>query len=78
MKGKNWEKQEAKEYRGGVALLNYYAQDCPEMQSPAKEASRDMAKPRSESWVELKRAVRFLAGRKASSRDLGSKRKTKS
>ena len=56
---------EAKEYRGGVALLNFYAQDCPEMQFPAKEASRDMAKPKPRSWGKLQRAVRFLVGRQA-------------
>ncbi len=59
------ERSEAKEYRGGVALLNYYAQDCLEMQFPAKESSRDMAKPKPRSWAKLKRAVRFLVGRKA-------------
>ena len=56
---------EVKEYRGGVALFNYYAQDYPEMQFPAKEASRDMAKPKPRSWGKLKRAVRFLVGRHA-------------
>ena len=57
--------QEAKRYRGAVALLNYYAQDCPELQYPAKEASKDMARPKEGSWKGVKRAVRFLLGREA-------------
>ena len=48
-----------------MALLNYYGQDCPEAQYAAKEASKDMAKPRVGSWVKVKRVVRFLMGRRA-------------
>ncbi len=44
--------------------MNYYDQDCPEIQFPAKESSRDMARPKPRSWGKLKRAVRFIVGRK--------------
>ena len=60
-----WERPEAKDYRGGAALLNYYAQACPEIQFPAKESSRDMARPKPKSWGKLKRAVGFVVGRQA-------------
>ena len=46
-------------------MVNYYAQDCPEALFAAKEASKDMANPKSSSWVKLKRLVRFLIGREA-------------
>ena len=65
MVGEVLDKAEAKRFRGAVALLNYYSQDCPEGQYAAKEASKDMAAPRVESWGKVKKAVRLLLGRKA-------------
>ena len=41
---------EAKQFRAAVALLNYYAQDCPDVQFAAKEAPKHMANPGQESW----------------------------
>ena len=54
---------EATEYRACVARLNFLGQDSPELQFPAKELSKDMAKPTVGSWQRLKKAVRFLVGR---------------
>ena len=59
------ERSEAKEFRGMAALLNYYAQDCPDVQFPAKEISRDMAKPTVGSWRKVKRTARYLLSRSA-------------
>ena len=59
------ERGEAKEFRGMAALLNYYAQDCPDVQFPAKEISRDMARPRVKSWAKVKRMARYLLSRLA-------------
>ena len=58
-------KEEATKFRGAVALLNYYAQDCPEAQFASKEAPKEMAEPREGSWGKVRRAVRFLVGRRA-------------
>ena len=57
--------EEATKFRGAVALLNYYAQDCPGAQFASKEASNEMAEPREGSWGKVKRAVRFLIRRRA-------------
>ena len=55
---------EATEFRGLVARLNFLAQDSPDLQYPAKEVSKDMAKPMWGSWKKLKKVVRYLvAGR---------------
>ena len=59
------DKGEATKFRGAAALLNYYSQNCPGAQHSAKEASKDMAKPKLGSWGNIKRAVRFLMGREA-------------
>ena len=57
--------EEAREYRGITARLNYLAQDSPELQFPVKEICRGMAKPRRGDWKKLKRVARFLIGRRA-------------
>ena len=59
------DKTEAKMFRGMVARLNYVAQDSPDLQYPAKEMSREMAKPKRGAWKRLKKVVRYLNGRKA-------------
>ena len=56
-------KAEATEFRAATARLNFLSQDSPELQYPAKEASREMARPVRGSWRRLKRLVRFLVGR---------------
>ena len=57
--------QEAKEFRGMVARMNYLAQDAPDLQYPSKEVSREMARPRKGGWRRLKKVVRYLIGREA-------------
>ena len=53
----------ATRYRALVARLNFLAQDCPDLQYPAKELSKDMASPSEGSWRRLKKTVRFLISR---------------
>ena len=45
--------------------MNYLAQDSPDLQYPAKEISREMARPKMGAWMRLKKVVRYLAGRRA-------------
>ena len=40
------ERVEEKKFRGMAARLNYLAQDSPDLQYPAKEISREMARPK--------------------------------
>lgn len=54
---------EATAFRATVTRLNFLGQDSPELQFPAKELSKEMARPRLSSWGRLKKAVRFLVGR---------------
>ena len=56
---------EAREFRGLVARLNYLAQDSPDLQYPAKEISKHMARPHRGAWRQLKKTVRYLLGRSA-------------
>ena len=48
-------KTEATAYRGLAARLNYMSQDCPDLQFPIKEVSRDMASPTKGSWLKIKK-----------------------
>eukprot|EP00973_Karenia_brevis_P042982 5950446-Karenia_brevis.AAC.1 len=59
-----WEKKilnkgEAREYRGVAARLNFLSLDCPDMQFPVKQSSRDMANPTVASWRMLKKIARY-------------------
>ena len=54
----------ASEFRAAVARLNFLGQDSPELQFPAKEASREMARPTIGGWARLKKTLRFLVGRR--------------
>ena len=56
-------KQEEKEYRRGSAMLNYIAQDRPDMPFASKEVSRWMSAPTARSFGDLKRAIRYLRSR---------------
>ena len=58
-------KDEAKEYRAMVATINYLSADCPDLQFPNNQCSRDMAKPVRGSWKVLKKVVGYLVGRKS-------------
>ena len=62
---RRWRRGEAKEFRSMVARLNYLAQDVPDLQYPAKEVSREMAKPKRGAWTRLKKVVRYILGREA-------------
>lgn len=55
---------EATQYRAAVARMNFLGQDSPDLQFPAKELSKDMSRPTVGSWKRLKKAVRFLVGRR--------------
>jgi hypothetical protein len=56
---------EATDFRALAARLNYLAQDSPDIQFPAKEICREMARPTEGSWRRLKVLARFLLGREA-------------
>ena len=57
------DKVEAKAYRGLVARLNFLDQDCPDLQFPVKQVSREMANPVRGSWKRLKKVCMYLIGR---------------
>ena len=57
------EKKEATEFRGVVARMNFLSQDCPDLQFPVKECSKQMAKPRKGAWKSAKKIARYLVGR---------------
>ena len=42
--------EEATEFRGIVARLNFIGQDSPDLQYVVKECSRDMSKPTVGAW----------------------------
>ena len=44
--------------------MNYLAQDSLDLQYPAKEVSREMARPKRGAWRRLKKVVKYVAGRK--------------
>jgi hypothetical protein len=58
------EKKEAKRFRALAARLNFMSLDCPDLQFPIKQCSRDMAKPMNSSWTGIKKVARYLVGRK--------------
>ena len=54
------EPAEATTFRRTVAILNYVAQDRPDLGFAVKECARGMAKPNTEDSVRLKRVLRYL------------------
>jgi hypothetical protein len=56
---------EATSFRAVAARLNYLAQDSPDIQYPAKEICREMARPTTRSWRRLKTLARFVLEREA-------------
>ena len=52
--------EEAKEFRGCAARINFLSLDCPDLQFVSKEISRDMASPRRGAWRRMKKTVRYL------------------
>ena len=57
---KELNKEEATEFRAVAATVNFLAHDRADIQYAAKEACRDMAKPKRSSWLKLKRLARYL------------------
>ena len=55
----------AKLFRGMVARMNYVAPDASDLQYPAKEISKEMARPKKGGWRRMKKIVRYMIGRKA-------------
>ena len=51
---------EAKKFRGLAAVVNYMSLDRMDTQFAAKEICRHMARPRTSSWLKLKRMARYL------------------
>ena len=51
------------DYRGLAARLNYMSLDCPDLQFPIKQCSREMSSPTNGSLLRLKKVVRYLVDR---------------
>ena len=60
--GRQLQKEEETAFRAIAARANYMAADCPNVQFPAKEVCRDMAKPTVASYEKVKKLARYLAG----------------
>ena len=58
------EREEAKGFRGLAARFNFLSQDCPDLQFPTKQCSREMAKPKRGSWKTTKKMARYILGRR--------------
>ncbi len=58
------EKDEATVFRGVAARANFLSLDCPDLQFPVKQMSREMAKPMVGSWKRMKKIARYLVNRK--------------
>ncbi len=64
---KNWaarelDREEARQFRGKAARLNYLGQDRPDLQYAAKEICQDMSKPTAGGSAKVKRAARYIVG----------------
>ena len=57
------EEKEGTEFRGVVARMNFLGQDCPDLQFPVKECSKQMANPTKGAWKSAKKIARYLVGR---------------
>ena len=71
---KDWRKEEAWEeeelpaeeatvFRGIAVRANLFSLDCPDLQFPVKQMSREMAKPKVGSWKRMKKIARYLVNR---------------
>ena len=58
------EKEEGTEFRGVVARMNFLSQDCPDLQFPVKECSKQMANPTKGARRSAKKIARYLVGRR--------------
>ena len=58
------QREEAKTFRGLVARQNFLSLDCPDLQFPIKQSSREMAKPTRGSFKGIKKIARYLLNRR--------------
>ena len=58
------DKEDAKVFRGLAARANFLSLDCPDLQFPVKDVSREMANPKAGSWKGMKKIARYLINRK--------------
>ena len=56
-------RQEAKIFRGLAARINFLSLDCPDLQFPNKQNSREMVIPTRGSWKGMKKTARYLIQR---------------
>ena len=59
------EPEDATEFRVVAARANFLSLDCPDLQFPVKQMSREMAKPMVGSWKRMKKIARYLVNRKS-------------
>ena len=57
------DREESKVFRGVATRLKFMSLDCPDMEFPVKQCSREMAKPKRGSWKSFKKVARYLVGR---------------
>ncbi len=67
-KDEEWQKddlgsKEATEFRGLAARMNFLGLDCPDLQFPVKQVSREMSSPIIGSWDRIKKVARYLLSR---------------
>ena len=46
-----------------MARFNHLSSDCPDLQFPIKQCSREMAKPNRGSWGRMKKVAKYLLNR---------------
>ena len=57
------EPKEATEFRGVAARMNFLSLDCPDLQFPVKQVSKEMSTPKRGSWGRMKKVARYLLNR---------------
>ena len=63
--GEDLVKEEATSFRALAARFNYLSSDCPDLQFPIKQCSKEMAKPKAGSWGRMKKVARYLLNRRS-------------
>ena len=51
-------------FRGVAVRANFLSFDCPDLQFPVRQMSREMAKPMVGSWKRMEKIARYLVNRK--------------
>ena len=62
VEGVEMDDKEARRFRVMAARLNYFAEDGPDLMFASQCICKNMARPRSEDWLALKRVGRYLKG----------------